>query len=94
MSVSAEGSRIADRKVSIMGLTHYPQSFSTDPCIENDVQLNGNVVQVCHGSQWGLVCSSLESWHKNAAAVVCQQVGMAYRGQIVRHYGPVPVGGI
>ena len=62
-------------------------SISTDPCIENEVRLNGGVVEVCHGSQWGLVCATLQSWYEEDAAVVCRQVGMAYRGQIVWCYG-------
>ena len=55
----------------------------TDPCTENEVQLNGGIVQVCHGSQWGLVCGHIERWTPRSAEVVCRQLGMGYRGQIV-----------
>lgn len=54
-----------------------------DPCTENDVQLNGDLVQVCHDSQWGFVCDHMHSWGSRSAQVVCRQVEMEYRGQIV-----------
>ena len=63
---------------------HLVNLFFTDPCIEDEVRLNDDVVQVCHGSQWGLVCDHIETWTYRDAAVVCRQIGMAYRGQIVR----------
>ena len=50
------------------------------------MRLNGNVVEVCRESQWGLVCDSTETWLNSprSAAVVCRQIGMAYGGQIVK----------
>ena len=56
--------------------------FFTDTCTEDEVRLNGDVVQVCHDSQWGLVCSSTNSWGISSAEVACRQVGMPSRGQI------------
>ena len=58
----------------------------TDPCTENEVRLNGEVVEVCHESKWGFVCSSISSWSVRSAAVVCQQVGMGYRGESLPIY--------
>ena len=59
-------------------------SIFIDSCVENAVRLNGDVVQVCRESQWGLVCDSTESWlnFPRSAAVVCRQIGMAFRGQM------------
>ena len=44
------------------------------------------MVQVCHESQWGLVCDHDESWTTRSAVVVCRQVGMGYRGQVVNMF--------
>ena len=48
----------------------------SDPCTEGEVRLNGDVVQVCHDEQWGLVCSHRHSWGTKGAGVVCDQVGI------------------
>ena len=45
--------------------------------------MNGDVVQVCHHSQWGLVCGSSRYWDTDAARVVCRQVGMSIRGKSI-----------
>ena len=45
------------------------------------MRLNGYIVQVCHNSQWGFVCSSLRSWNFFAVHVVCKQIGMPSTGQ-------------
>ena len=58
--------------------------FRSDPCTENEVRLNyDNMVQVCHDEKWGLVCAHEESWNLIAADVVCKQVGILSRCQLV-----------
>ena len=52
----------------------------TVSCSEDKVRLNGDVVQVCHNQQWGLVCYNRDNWDVNAAIVVCRQVGLSPRG--------------
>ena len=54
----------------------------TDPCTENDVRLNNNMVQVCHNAQWGFVCEHINSWNLRAAEVVCKQVGIESKSQL------------
>ena len=56
--------------------------FCSDPCTENEVQLNNGVVEVCHDAQWGLVCVHRYSWNLRAAEVVCSQVGIPSRSQL------------
>ena len=48
--------------------------FAKVPCIENSTRLNGDVVQICHTQEWGLVCSN--GWDENAANVMCNHVGL------------------
>ena len=55
--------------------------FLIVPCTEDDVRLNGYIVQVCHNSQWGFVCASVTSWNFFATRVVCKQIGMPSTGQ-------------
>ena len=50
--------------------------FHTDPCNENEVRLNDDVIEVCHSAKWGLVCEHLHSYYTPAAIVVCKQVGI------------------
>lgn len=45
------------------------------------MRLNGYIVQVCHNSKWGFVCSNRRSWNFYAVHVVCKQVGMPSSGQ-------------
>lgn len=46
-----------------------------DPCNENEVRLNGRVVQVCHNSEWGLVCvNDSNGWGEREAKVLCRQI--------------------
>ena len=58
-------------------------AFISDPCTENEVRLNDAIVQVCHDGQWGLVCHHQLSWNRNSAEVVCRQVGIPSRSQIL-----------
>ena len=48
----------------------------TDPCTENEVRLNDDLVQVCHNGQWGFVCEHPNSYYLPAAKVVCRQVNI------------------
>ena len=57
--------------------------FFTDPCTQNQIRLNHRIVQVCHNAQWGLVCDHEQSWNSRAAEVVCTQVGIPSRRQLV-----------
>ena len=57
--------------------------FFTDPCTENEVRLNDEVIQVCHDKQWGLVCDSYYNLISYAAQVVCREVGIPSMGQFV-----------
>ena len=50
--------------------------FFTVSCIEDEVRLNDEVIQVCHDGQWGLVCYSSYYWNSYAAQVVCKEVGI------------------
>ena len=67
---------------SIICLSHN-NYFFTDPCTENEVRLNDDVVEVCHSAQWGLVCAHSGSYFTPAAEVVCRQVGIPSRSQFV-----------
>ena len=67
----------------IFGLPFTIIVFFTDPCPENEVRLNDNVVEVCHNAQWGLVCVHFESWHASATLVVCRQVGIPSKSQFM-----------
>ena len=49
--------------------------FHIAPCIEDDVRLNADVVQVCRDDQWGLVCNSTY-WDLDAVDVVCNELGI------------------
>ena len=60
-----------------MGLTSFSES-----CTENDIQLNSGLLQICHESQWGLVCINPYLNNLNKAKVVCQQLGFPSRGKI------------
>ena len=57
--------------------------FTLDPCINNKVRLNDNVVEVCYNAQWGLVCNDYFSYSTPAAEVVCRQVEIPSRSQFV-----------
>ena len=57
--------------------------FLSDPCTENEVRLNDYMVQVCHDEKWGFVCEHGESWNLIAADVVCKQVGILSKCQLV-----------
>ena len=56
-------------------------SFS-ESCTENEIQLNGGLLQICHNSQWGLVCLNPTLNNINEAKAACRQLGLPSRGQI------------
>ena len=62
-------------------LTKINHNAFTDPCTENAVRLNDDVVEVCHNAQWGLVCAHSNSYFTPAAEVVCRQVGIPSTSQ-------------
>ena len=58
----------------------------SESCTENEIQLNGGLLQICHESQWGLICSNPYLNYLNEAKVACRQLGLPLRGQIFIFY--------
>ena len=55
------------------------------PCIEGEVQLLSDKVQICHHEVWGYVCSTYDYWFSydwtdDDARVVCRELGFFYQG--------------
>ena len=61
----------------LMGLLSLLES-----CTEKEIQLNGGLLQICHNSEWGLVCSNPYHDYMNEAKAACRQLGWPSRGQI------------
>ena len=62
-------------------------SISGSQCIENSIQLVGELAQhegtpvICLGGGWGKVCGAYDSIHAAATAVVaCRQLGFSAEG--------------
>ena len=52
------------------------------PCIQNEVQLLRDRVQICHNEVWGYVCDDF-SLSNDDASVICRQLGLLPQGGIL-----------
>ena len=60
----------------------YSHSTIAPPCIQNEVRLMRNRVQICKNEVWGYVCNDF-SWTDNDTSVVCKELGFFSQGSRV-----------
>ena len=55
------------------------------PCIESEVRLLNDQVQICHNKVWGYVCTTYSPYHwtDNDASVVCRELGLFHQGYLL-----------
>ena len=51
------------------------------PCIESEVRLLNDQVQICHNEVWGYICGDF-NWTNDDASVVCRELGFSPQGSL------------